>query len=615
LKARTLVTGSVAIATAFALQLSGLSPAFAGDVTQGTVAEAQAAAVRAQAIADEAQRAADKAAERAIAAQLDAQAEADKAAAAAIKAEQTGKEADKKRAEEYAARAATFAAKAAQLQQEANEKAAKAAAAQAAAVVAATEAKREAASFAEISRGVSTEGTATLPDEQVIPANAIKSDNVEVVMNTRGISVDGIGSYPAYPSLNFVHYEDLGYDFLVANGTAGLALWSLKDKENPVYVSKVTSEQLRQPGDAIARFWEGENLTVDGKRKLVYMTRDPRGFGGSTSNGKAGLYIIDIKDPWNPKLLGFHQVPAGHTATCINDCRFVWSVGPAGPGGPLPAGFTGMPVYVTDVRDVAHPFTYPQPLDTGRRDGTTAYVHSVDVDHNGVAWTSGYGGVRGYWTDGKHYDPLQKVTRWATATDPIPYAGGWINTTASNALMHNSYHVPQGLSGRPAGDVILMTHEANNNSCDRAGRFITASIAGSFDGQSWTSTSAKPFRIEKLGDYSPKNDPAWNPNGDCSAHWFTVQGDIVTMAFYEQGVRFLDIADPKNPKLVGWYREPGQKADGDKPAILSSNSSAAYWHDGLVYIADYNRGIDVIKFTGKITGKVNPKVCWNACDK
>ena len=48
-----------------------------------------------------------------------------------------------------------------------------------------------------------------------------------------------------------------------------------------------------------------------------------------------------------------------------------------------------------------------------RFDQLTDYVHSVDVDKNGVAWASGAGGVRGYWTRGRHYDPVKKVKRTA----------------------------------------------------------------------------------------------------------------------------------------------------------------------------------------------------------
>ena len=54
----------------------------------------------------------------------------------------------------------------------------------------------------------------------------------------------------------------------------------------------------------------------------------------------------------------------------------------------------------------------------------TAYSHDVQVDDAGVAWVSGDGGTRGYWTDGRHYDPLERRYRDATPLKPIPYAGG-----------------------------------------------------------------------------------------------------------------------------------------------------------------------------------------------
>ena len=216
--------------------------------------------------------------------------------------------------------------------------------------------------------------------------------------------------------------------------------------------------ELRQPADAhgaadtTGRFYEGENPTVDSRRKLAFLARDPRSFGNNNHpGGRTGLYIIDVKDPWNPNILSYSWVPAGHTATCINDCRYLWSVGPANNGsrvnnqpqdgngyldppppatnGVVPAQFrhpewTGVPAFVTDVRDPLHPYTYAQPVDMKRNNNTTAYTHSVDVDQHGIAWTSGFGGIRGYYTHGLRYDPVLKVDRYATATDPVPYAGG-----------------------------------------------------------------------------------------------------------------------------------------------------------------------------------------------
>ncbi len=607
MRVRSLVTGTVAIATAVALQLSGLSAASADPVSPATVASLNADATRAQSAADTAATASAKANAALADKQAEAAKEAAKAAEAVAKAAASGKAADQVKADAAVARAADFAAKAASAQVEANDKAATAAAKAATAAAATTDASREAASLAGINPGASTLGAA-LPDTKDIPDNALKSDNVQFVDNVKGVS--------GYPALNFVHYENLGYDVMVGNGTGGLALWSLQDPAHPVYLSKITANQLRLPGDTQDRFWEGENLTLDAKRKLVYMTRDPRGFGGNQTTGKLGLYIIDIKDPSNPVLLGFHPVPAGHTATCINDCRYVWSMGPTDNGGQKLAGWHSVPVFVTDVRDINHPYTYTQAVDTNRNDGVTAYVHSADVDRNGVVWTSGYGGVRGYWTEGKHYDPVAKVDRWATATNPIPYAGGGIPNALASGIAHNAYHVTTALGAYAKGDVIVVTEEANTSNCTNAGKFQLASIAGSYDGQSWSGTVANPFRITQLGVYTPAGKPGERTGAECSAHWFTVKGNMVAIGMYAQGTRFIDISDPMHPTQVGHFRAVARTASGETPAIAASNASAVYWHGDYVYVADYTRGVDVLKFTGNIPGKiVDNKICWNSCDK
>ncbi len=240
-------------------------------------------------------------------------------------------------------------------------------------------------------------------------------------------------------------------------------------------------------------FYEGENPTVDSRRKLAFLARDPRSFGNNNHpGGRTGLYIIDVKNPWNPEILSYSWVPAGHTATCINDCRYLWSVGPANngsrvngqpqdgngyldppppaTGGVVPAQFrhpewTGVPAFVTDVRDPMHPYTYAQPVDMKRNNNTTAYTHSVDVDQDGIAWTSGFGGVRGFYTHGLRHDPVLNVDRYATATDPVPYAGGSVPSLETPAqyaqvsLEHNSFHVTQAASDKSSPTVTTASGE------------------------------------------------------------------------------------------------------------------------------------------------------------
>jgi hypothetical protein len=454
-----------------------------------------------------------------------------------------------------------------------------------------------------------------LPDTHNIPTNAV-TDNVTFMDNTFGVS--------GYAGANFIDYGGELGDFLFADGTGGLAIWSLKDPAHPSYVSNVTAAQLRVAGDTQDRFYEGENMTVDPKRKLVFLSRDPRGFGGTLTTGQTGVYIIDVKDPYHPKIITFHPVPAGHTATCINDCQYLWSVGPYGTGTPgnNPDWFPqpaysvkrgGVPVWVTDISDPAHPYTYPTPLDTARFDGETGYVHSVDVDRNGVAWASGEGGVRGYYTVGTHFDPVKKVTRVATAYDPVPYAGGTtplVNPAQDDFFGyfdHNAQHITQKVGNYPAGDLLYVTNE-NIIDCSQAGELKIVSLAGSYDGQGWNSTPQNPFRLNMVGHWTPWGKAGSATSGSCSAHWFTTNGNVIAQAWYGQGSRFIDVSDPANPTQVGYFRVPSGTT-----GVTAGSASATYWHNGYVYVADYRRGIDVLKFNGTVTGTPDG-ICWGGCD-
>jgi hypothetical protein len=536
----------------------------------------------------------------------------------------------------------------AQLQALLEQRTAEAAEAAAACAVATDNAQKEAASVAGVNGGIaSDEGKAALPDVHNTAAGAV-SQNMDWLSNSKGIN-------GAFSGANFMHYENLGYDFLVGDGTGGLSIFSLKDPEHPLFVGALRVADLLEPGvdarglpDAPTRYWEGENMTVDAKRKLVYLARDPRSFGNTQHpNGRSGLYIVDAKDPWQPTVLSFQPVPAGHTATCINDCRYVWSMGPANNGsgvngqprdfnGILRPDWSGVPVFVTDVRDPLHPYTYAEPVDQLRNNNHTAYTHSADVDQHGIVWTSGFGGVRGFWTRGLHHDPTTGTDRWATAMDPVPFAGGSIHSNdpnfATSILEHNAFHRTQAASddslstvtaadGRTFNkeDLLYITQE-NTVSCTStsgggSGRFVVATLAGSYAGEDWSPdvSASNKFFLETIGDYSAKDWPGTNPSAGCSAHWFTVNGDMVAIAFYGQGVRVLDMSDPTHPTQAGYIRIPSQTAPN--PVSNANNVSAAYWHNGYVYAADYTRGIDVLNFTGEIKGAVQPKICWNACDK
>jgi hypothetical protein len=430
-------------------------------------------------------------------------------------------------------------------------------------------------------------------------------------------------------AINFMEYERRGpdLDVMLVTGRFGLKTYSLDDPRDPELLDELGPESLRLRGDPPvdftpdasgaprSTFWQNEDMDVDRDRKLALLSRDPRAFAGSTSrepgdpdpNGAtniAGVYVVDVRDPERLRLLSFQQLPTGHTTTCINDCEWLWTGGPAATERQQATGWTfGRPIIATDLSNPRNPRAYPlDPVDQFRRDGQTAYSHDVQVDDMGIAWVSGDGGARGYWTEGRHFDPFDRVTRRATPLDPIPYAGGGLPESvtgdATGGFEHNAAR-PIGASAPPAyrsGQYLLATEEdfgPPQEQCRNRGQFTIASLEGSFNGEAWRSILSKQFRLKVVGTWNPyQKEGSRNPAGPfnplanfCSAHYFDVDGSTVTYAWYGEGTRFLDISDPANPRQFAYWRP-------DDGIVWAS-----YMYEGYVYTADRTRGVDVLRLT------------------
>jgi hypothetical protein len=434
--------------------------------------------------------------------------------------------------------------------------------------------------------------------------------------------IRNLGGMSGITSINVMGYGSR--EVLVAVGRFGVKTFDLADPANPVELDHLLSDELRLPGDrpppnaGTNTFWQSESTNVDQQRKLIFLSRDPRAYGGNQTSPDhpSGVYIVDARDPRNLELVLFHEIPAGHTSTCINDCQYLWTGGPA-LRDDMPREWGGRPIWVTDVRNPRAPVTFPEPIDIGRNQGVTDYAHDVQVDNAGVAWVSGRGAVRGYWTRGRHWDPVERRHRIATAWDPVPYAGGggpdaWRAT--GPAVMHNSERPVDGLPGerrgigqrdserpeRPwaadgadhdahgfaAGELLYATHEDFNGPCAQRGRFYIASLRGSEDGQAWRATPEDPYRLDIVSSWHPADDPREGfdaSTNNCSGHYFRMKDGLVYMSWYGQGLRVLDVRDPRNPMQVAYFRPTG------------TSSYTPMLHRGLVYVADSARGIDILR--------------------
>jgi hypothetical protein len=128
---------------------------------------------------------------------------------------------------------------------------------------------------------------------------------------------------------------------------------------------------------------------------------------------------------------------------------------------------------------------------------------------------------------------------------------------------------------------------AGNCADEDSGAFMT------FDMKDWQ--RKKSFRM--VDEYRPKQsqNPAEGgaPVATYCTHWFTTRpgyrnGGVVAMGWYERGTRFLKVSSKGQISEIGWFLPAGTSA------------SAAYWvTKDLVYVFDYQRGLDIIKLHDK----------------
>lgn len=401
-------------------------------------------------------------------------------------------------------------------------------------------------------------------------SSAISGGTVELVAN--------VPEMAAAVALSFID------DTMFVSTATGIFSYDVSDPSSPL------------PLGAVPHYiWENEDMNVDEERNLLFVARDPRGFTGIVAPADARFFgaveIFDVSIPSAMVPVGGFVVPAGHTSTCISagegSCDFLWT---GGPYANEALGPYGRPIYATDIRNPQNPVQCPEPINTGLFDGETGYAHDVQVDDTGVAWVSSEGGVHGYWTFGEHLDPTTGAVREATPCDPVPYGGGGTPDDATpSRFMHNSER-PSHLSipGDPdsTGMVLLGTEEAVTSACATSGRFATYDIRSSLGGSGFTDPAG--FRMDVLDTWTPEG--ADGATGCASAHYFTDRGDgLLAYSFYGQGVRFLDVSDPTDIRQVAWWRPD------------DANAFSSYWRevDGeeYVFVADFTRGIDVLRFT------------------
>ncbi len=347
-------------------------------------------------------------------------------------------------------------------------------------------------------------------------------------------------------------------------------------------------------------------MTVDSRRKLAFLSKD---------SGNKGIVTIDVKDPWNPQIVSFQPTLAR-------------------PHGDLPQR---LPLHLAGRRRRLGPARLRGLGDRHPRPRASVHVRERvrgdDPAHDrrraarrtrststSTAWPGSpapaalaAGGPRACT---RTRSPAQM--RYATPYDPLPYGGGSV-TGATGTFMHNAYHVPQALGDQAAGDTMLITNENNNTNCATAGLFFIASLKGTRDVENnlpgapvdrrrsrarWSASR----RTRRTASRAQFHGTVTTTNSQGARHHDRrrLLGALVHGQGQHRRARQLRAGHalrrhlgPAQPAAGRLLPRPGQRHDQHRRARSSrATRPAAYWHGKYVYVSDYARGIDVLKFNG-----------------
>jgi hypothetical protein len=264
------------------------------------------------------------------------------------------------------------------------------------------------------------------------------------------------------------------------------------------------------------------------------------------------LYVFDVEDKTNIQLLA--QVPGGqHTQSCILDCTYAY----------------GSDGNIHDLRNPAK----PKLLDAKWGDKLPARGgHDIEEVAPGKVLTA-----------------TQPVMLLDVRKDP---AKPKLLATGSNIdgrFIHSGRWAQNGKD-----DFLLMGGEKNLT--PTCAEDPSRGAVMTWDATKWKKTGQFEMIDEyyaKNGTYTDGNPPA-NPGiGGCSSHWLEAHpkfknGGVVAAAFFGHGVRLFDITSKGQINEHGYFIPYGSEA------------GAVYWvTPEIMYVLDYNRGIDILRYTGK----------------
>ena len=351
---------------------------------------------------------------------------------------------------------------------------------------------------------------------------------------------------------------------LVTNNHRGISTYDVSEPATPVLLNHLP----------VAHFYSED---VEWGGNILLATTDP---GWVTRYG-AGIWIVDISDVENLKL-HYTNVGtanrwtdatniggAGHTISCIRaDCSYAYVNGTS-------------TIVVADLTNPAAPTV------AGTFKSQVGSTHDIQVDDTGIAWMVGSGGIVGLDTT----NPLTPRVVAGPHKSDLGYHHNSLRPKAANWSPRTSadFNDPTVRDG----ELVMITEERawpvlEQRACKGQGRFQTqwlrdTDALGTGSAAAMETLDTWETELQVAGIAAPAIN--W-----CSAHYFAQSQNLVAIAWYEQGVRILDVSDPRNIQQVGYFIA---KVANSWSTVWAGESEVLGGQ--IVYAFDQTRGIDILR--------------------
>jgi len=345
----------------------------------------------------------------------------------------------------------------------------------------------------------------------------------------------------------------------------GLFIYDVSKPEAPALVGELLAPQ-GGVGAALAQ----EDPDTNGKILLVNGYH-PDGADGATANG--WLLVVDVKDKTAPNVVGSLNL-YDHTWTCILDCKYA-------------IGRTG---HIVDLRDPTKPAVV---ANWKEHVGVQGYMHDFEEVAPGRVIGAGqpslYMDVR---------NPLEPKV--LTSFDPkfksLGYHGAsWPNQAKDPLLLMGAEVAPSnaGSDCTDKGIHAVATYDATDViKVDKKQFGPRGSDSAAIMRQRAQANFVKleEWRVAGRGAYADGNAPAHTLY---CGHWFDPHpdwkaGGVLALAHYDWGTRFLDVSRDGKMEQIGYFQP-----------VAGHTASAEWISDEIVYVHDYRRGLDILRFSSK----------------